>query len=152
MKYRLEGVLTGNRVSSMRMVAAAVSVALVGSTLVLGFSGPAMASAASCGTPGSGITGVIANGGGFDVETTWIKKPPGCNDFNVTSTNDPIRSSDGYSGWYKKSGVWTPGASGVHLLSNGSHGDVALVTSVATGTTLTIISEFNLGDTVHVDR
>jgi hypothetical protein len=124
-----------------RLAAGIASIALATVAVVAVAAGPAQA---QCGTWGKGDTQRLSPNLIFP-EYFWIKQPPGCNDFNVIWTDashpDGLLYADYFAGWYRlPDGWWREGASGWRWMANGHHGDVPMVTSVWTGTPLTVTS------------
>jgi hypothetical protein len=72
-----------------------------------------------------------------NVWTTWTKQPPGCNDLNLVS----VAKADSYEGWYEDTAqVWHPGSAGFVYHGTSTY-DVVMLTSVATGTQMTIAEQ-----------
>jgi hypothetical protein len=138
---------------SRAVITGAMSAALAASALMLATPGISLAAQTVPQNPGQ-YCGLF--GSGTTNQTVWIKQPPGCLDLNVTATTAPAGWDD-YAGRYQTpNGVWHIGAKGYLFLANGKHNpntnpNAVLLTNVATGTPMMILSEFESSDSVWIN-
>jgi hypothetical protein len=91
----------------------------------------------ACGATDSGTSGVYDTSNGLLGGTSFIKQPPGCNDFNLTANISDSGNGFGfYAGFYLSGSTVIEGTRGFTKITDRKTqgADVVLLSSVGTGT------------------